>query len=71
MIHLLPEISHSLEGSAERLDLEMLPELVVCVGFFIVYLVEELAGLMVGWKGERRESLESACRQRDSQRQSE
>ena len=48
MIHLLPEISHDLTDSAERLELEFLPELVVCAGFFLIYLVEELAELVLG-----------------------
>ena len=58
MIHLLPEISHNLEEAAERLELEFLPELVVCAGFFLIYLVEELAELVVGGpkKSVRRES---------------
>ena len=48
LIHLLPEISHNLESSAERLELEFLPELVLCAGFFLIYLVEELAELVLG-----------------------
>ena len=47
-VHLLPEISHNLESSGERLGLEFLPELVVCAGFFLIYLVEELAELVLG-----------------------
>ena len=55
MIHLLPEINHSLSDSAEKLGLEFLPELVVCSGFFLIYLVEEMAGLVVdGYGSERR-----------------
>ena len=48
MIHLLPEISHSLQDSAEKLELELLPELVVCAGFFLIYLVEEVMESLVG-----------------------
>ena len=59
MIHLLPEINHSLSDSTEKLGLECLPELVVCAGFFLIYLVEEMAGLVVeGYGSERRERAE-------------
>ena len=48
MIHLLPEINHGLHTSAENLELELLPELVVCAGFFLIYLVEEVVELVIG-----------------------
>ena len=70
LIHLLPEISHNLESSAERLELEFLPELVLCAGFFLIYLVEELAELLVGGEErfERRESGGTECCHSDLER---
>ena len=48
LIHLLPEIRPNLESSADLLGLEFLPELILCAGFFLVYLVEELAEFLLG-----------------------
>ena len=42
MLHMLPEITHNLEERADQIELECLPQLVVCSGFFLIYLVEEL-----------------------------
>ena len=67
MIHLLPEISHNLEDSAERLELEFLPELVVCAGFFLIYLVEELAELVMGGQ-EKSVRRDSECCHSDLER---
>ena len=70
MIHLLPEISHNLEDSADRLELEFLPELVVCAGFFLIYLVEELAELVLGGqeKSVMRDSRGGECCHSDLER---
>ena len=51
MLHMLPEITHSLEEKAEQIELECLPQLVVCAGFFLIYLVEELAESLLGGHG--------------------
>lgn len=44
MIHILPEVTHNLREQAEKIELESLPQLVVCAGFFFIYLVEEVVG---------------------------
>merc|ERR1712241_537543 len=38
MLHILPEISEQLEGTGPA----YLPQLLVCCGFFLIYLIEEL-----------------------------
>ena len=48
MLHILPEISEELAGAGERLGIEFLPHLVLCSGFFLIYLVEELAETLLG-----------------------
>ena len=45
MLHILPEIRHGMEEAQESLGISWLAELVVCAGFFLVYLVEELVHL--------------------------
>ena len=47
MLHILPEIEHGLEKAQAKLEIEWLAELVVCAGFFLVYLVEELAHMLL------------------------
>ena len=42
MLHILPEISEQLEQTAERINFQGLPQLLVCCGFFPIYLMEEL-----------------------------
>lgn len=42
MLHILPEMRHGLEEFSEKLEIEWLAEVIVCAGFFLVYLVEEL-----------------------------
>ena len=68
MIHLLPEINHGLQTSAETLELELLPELVVCAGFFLIYLVEEVVGILVGGREEGRGDGVTDCSLRDMER---
>ena len=48
MLHMLPEITEGLAAKAESLEMEFLPMLVVCSGFFLIYLVEELAETLLG-----------------------
>eukprot|EP00092_Neocalanus_flemingeri_P030329 GFUD01032924.1.p1 GENE.GFUD01032924.1~~GFUD01032924.1.p1 ORF type:complete len:434 (+),score=123.10 GFUD01032924.1:465-1766(+) len=45
MLHILPETRHGMEEAQESLGISWLAELVVCAGFFLVYLVEELVHL--------------------------
>jgi len=47
MLHILPEVQEGLAAAQAKLDIEWLGELVVCAGFFLVYLVEELAHMML------------------------
>jgi len=47
MLHILPEVEEGLAEAGAKLDIEWLGELVVCAGFFLVYLVEELAHMML------------------------
>ena len=42
MLHILPEISEQLEQTAEKINFQGLPQLLVCCGFFLIYLMEEL-----------------------------
>ena len=48
MLHILPEIGEQLEARAGQLELECLPQLLVCCGFFFIYLVEELVDFILG-----------------------
>ena len=45
MLHILPESREGMEAAGESLGIEWLAELVVCAGFFLVYMVEELVHL--------------------------
>ena len=45
MLHIMPEIRHGMEEAEESLGISWLAELIVCAGFFLVYLVEELVHL--------------------------
>ena len=45
MLHILPEIRHGMEEAQESLGISCLAELVVCAGFFLIYLVEEMVHL--------------------------
>jgi len=42
MLHILPEVGEMLEATGEKIGMEFLPQLVMCSGFFIIYLVEEV-----------------------------
>ena len=48
MLHMIPELTQSMAEEAEKREMEFLPELVVCSGFFLIYLVEELAMALMG-----------------------
>ena len=45
MLHILPEIRHGMEEAQESMGISCLAELVVCAGFFLIYLVEEMVHL--------------------------
>ena len=51
MLHMLPEITEGLAAKAESLEVEFLPMLVVCSGFFLIYLVEEAVEAVLGGSG--------------------
>jgi len=51
MLHIMPEVGHALEPKAEEMEAEYLPHVIVCSGFFLIYLVEEVVDLMVGGHG--------------------
>ena len=70
MLHILPEISHSLEERAASLELEFLPQLIVCAGLFLIYLVEELVEAVLGGHSEV-ETLHRTMSVRRSSRRSE
>ena len=48
MLHILPESSEGLALAGAKLEIEFLPYLVLCSGFFLIYLVEELVDLFLG-----------------------
>ncbi|XP_059085377.1 zinc transporter ZIP1-like [Tigriopus californicus] len=43
VIHMLPEVRETFTGSGVDLDEKPVAEILTCVGFFLVYLIEELA----------------------------
>merc|ERR1711892_883236 len=68
MLHILPEIREGMVGAAENLGIEWLAELVVCAGFFLVYLVEELVHLTLHTTPHR-EQLHKTVSLRKSRKQ--
>merc|ERR1712038_231720 len=70
MLHMLPEITEGLAAKAESLEVEFLPMLVVCSGFFLIYLVEELAETLLGGHHET-ETLHRTMSVRRSSRKEE
>jgi len=42
MLHILPEVREGMVETQESMGIEYLAELVFCVGFFLVYIIEEL-----------------------------
>jgi len=47
LLHILPEMREGLEETSEKLEIEWLAELIICAGFFMVYLMEEAVHLML------------------------
>ena len=48
MLHILPETIETLSGPGQQMNIEFLPQLVLCSGFFLIYIVEELVDLILG-----------------------
>ena len=48
MLHILPETIKTLAGPGEQMNIEFLPQLVLCSGFFLIYIVEEVVDLILG-----------------------
>ena len=69
MLHMLPEIIEGLAEEAASLELEFLPQLVFCAGFFMIFLVEELAEALLGGHTES-ETLHRTMSVRKSSRSS-
>ena len=67
---MLPEINEGLAAKAESLEMEFLPMLVVCSGFFLIYLVEEVAETFLGGHHET-ETLHRTMSVRRSSRKEE
>ena len=42
LLHILPEVDEMLKEEQEKLGISFLAELILCAGFFLVYLLEEL-----------------------------
>ena len=49
MLHILPETIKTLAEPGEQMDIEFLPQLVLCSGFFLIYLVEEVLQIILGF----------------------
>jgi len=64
LLHILPETRHGMKEAQDSLDIEWLPELVFCVGFFLVYLVEELVHLTLH-RTPHREQIHTTLALRD------
>jgi len=47
LLHILPEVREGLEVEQRKLGLNCLAELVLCAGFFLVYLLEELVHFLL------------------------
>ena len=47
LLHILPEVREGLEVEQRKLGLNCLAELVLCSGFFLVYLLEELVHFLL------------------------
>ena len=48
MLHILPETGETLAETAEKIELECLPQLLICLGFFLIYTVEETVDFVLG-----------------------
>ena len=49
MLHILPETIKTLAEPGEQMDIDFLPQLVLCSGFFLIYLVEEVLQIILGF----------------------
>eukprot|EP00090_Calanus_glacialis_P034680 TRINITY_DN5852_c0_g1_i1.p1 TRINITY_DN5852_c0_g1~~TRINITY_DN5852_c0_g1_i1.p1 ORF type:complete len:384 (-),score=70.16 TRINITY_DN5852_c0_g1_i1:90-1241(-) len=64
LLHILPETRHGMEEAQESLGIGWLAELVFCVGFFLVYLVEEVVHLTLH-RTPHREQIHTTLALRD------
>ena len=48
MLHIFPESAEGLASAGAKLEIEFLPHLVFCSGFFLIYLIEELVDPLLG-----------------------
>ena len=70
MLHMLPEVGEGLAEEAEKLELEFLAQLVLCSGFFLIYVVEELAETLLGGHGHGNSELQRTMSVRRTSRTS-
>ena len=66
LLHILP---HSRTVLADKLGISFLPELVICSGFFLLYILEELVNLLLGLSTRSGETLERSLSVRRSVRE--
>ena len=59
MLHILPETGETLAETSEKIELECLPQLLVCLGFFLIYTVEETVDFVLG-KIRHKENLHNS-----------
>ena len=59
MLHILPETGETLAETAEKIELECLPQLLICLGFFLIYTVEETVDFVLG-KIKHKENLHNS-----------
>jgi len=64
LLHILPETRQGMKEAQKALDISWLAELVFCVGFFLVYLVEELVHLTLH-RTKHREQIHTTLALRD------
>ena len=57
LLHVLPHTRQVLAPTGEQLGISFLPELVICSGFFLLYILEELADLLLGLRPRATESV--------------
>merc|ERR1719239_1619643 len=53
MLHILPEVAEGLEAKAEEIEVHWLSELTICLGFFLVYFIEELVHTVLHYSHPR------------------
>ena len=69
LLHILPHSRTVLAPPADKLGISFLPELVICSGFFLLYILEELMNLLLGLSTRSSETLERKLSVRRSVRE--